>query len=157
MQKLQSIRNLIAANRIKTALTHLEQLVKPEVEVYDAVILFQSRYHRLKQQQSAGIISQEDATVEQNQIAGGMLNYLSTLQEDDLRTEMPAETVVPAYLADLDALEAAGKKRQAELLIRKINKIKEALLLEDDPSRQFRYEVQLEELEAQLLRLKGDN
>lgn len=57
-------------------------------------------------------------------------------------------------LMRLDELEQKGYRRQAELLVRKLHKIQEALILEDDPTRQMRFELQVEQTEKQLERVR---
>lgn len=55
---------------------------------------------------------------------------------------------------EIEKLERQGVKRQLELFIRRLNRIREALAVETDPSLQFKYEVRIEDMEKQILSLK---
>ncbi len=57
-------------------------------------------------------------------------------------------------IEELEQLEKEGLKTHAELLIRKLSRIREALALETDPSRQFRYEIQIEQTQKEIAELK---
>ena len=59
-----------------------------------------------------------------------------------------------SFSQELDALERDGLQEQAELLAKKLFKLKKALILETDPARQFTYETQIEECEAALQAIK---
>ncbi|MDX1665881.1 MAG: caspase family protein [Saprospiraceae bacterium] len=71
--------------------------------------------------------------------------------ESDL---MYTDTAGNEYQLRIAELERAGRKRLAELLIEKIQRIQEALILEDDPTRIMRYEKQIAEADKQLKDLK---
>lgn len=59
-----------------------------------------------------------------------------------------------SFSIDLQRLEQAGLKSQAEIIIKKLNRLNEALLMETDISVQFKYEHLVEKLEKQLAALK---
>jgi hypothetical protein len=56
--------------------------------------------------------------------------------------------------SDLDLLDQIGLKSQAELLVKKLNRIREALAIETDPGRKFQYEAQIEQIEKDIAELR---
>lgn len=67
----------------------------------------------------------------------------------------PAGPLAPPEPSDFDQLGQEGLQAQAGLLVKKLNRIREASAIETDPARQFQYEVQIEQLEQQIAELKG--
>lgn len=61
----------------------------------------------------------------------------------------------PPEPSDFDQLDQAGLQAQAELLAKKLNRIRQASAIETDPARQFQYEVQIEQLEEEIGELRG--
>jgi hypothetical protein len=57
--------------------------------------------------------------------------------------------------ADLGQLSQEGLREQAELLVRKLNRIRRELAIETDAGRKFQYEMQIEQLEKEIAELKG--
>jgi hypothetical protein len=56
--------------------------------------------------------------------------------------------------SDLDLLDQIGLKSQAELLVKKLNRLREALAIETDPERKFQYEAQIEQIEKDIAGLR---
>jgi hypothetical protein len=57
--------------------------------------------------------------------------------------------------ADLGQLGQQGLQEQAELLVRKLNRIRQELAIETDAGRKFQYEMQIEQLEKEIAELKN--
>lgn len=56
---------------------------------------------------------------------------------------------------DLSALEIENLENRAKLLTQKVDKLKDALIIETDAARQFQYEIQIDELETQVQKIKN--
>jgi hypothetical protein len=80
-------------------------------------------------------------------------------EEAARRWRLPAEEAkakgAPFSLSELERLEREGLGRQAELLLKKLGRIREALAVATDPSTQFKYEVDIENIEKELAQLRN--
>ena len=119
------------------------------------------RYNRSTKDFNSGL-----SIMEQRNIAYARIRYALTQMIDDLKQEdigiayetgkqMEYEnTKGETIQLDLEQLEQKGLQQRATLLIEKIHRLQEALDLEDDPTRSFKYEKQLEQAEEQLRVIK---
>lgn len=145
-----------ATKDLKGALEALLQGVKSTSNIHIDALNLLGQYHQLQREKITGIIATEQADLRFRQLLNGFLQLVDLVSEEDL-SETPQ--VALTYYIDqsakpialnLTALEQEGLRRQAELIMRKLNKLKEALLLAADASVQFKYEEEIEKLEAQL-------
>jgi|GEM_PF-5231935 len=122
------------------------------------LILLQARYNSLKKDKMRGVISNENVKLNLNRITSSLLEFISGLSEGDLKKVDPDPVLRKLsytdrqgnqFLLHLNELEASGLKSQAEFLVKKLNKLQEALILESDPTRQLRYETQIEAAEQE--------
>ncbi len=120
------------------------------------------QYHQLKREQIKKTLSSEEEGLRFRQLLDSLLQLIDQITDADRVGEDKAATTyyvdqkVEPIALDLAALEQEGRRRQAELIIKKLNRLREALLLATDVSVQFKYEHEIEQLEAQLRELKGD-
>ena len=150
-----------AAKDLKSALEELLNGVKESAAIHKDGLHLLGQYNRLQREKIIRIISADQAGLRFRQILDGFLQLADDITDADV-IEQPKSTVT--YYIDqktnpiplnLEALEQEGLRRQAELIIRKLNKLKEALLLATDASVQFKYEQEIAELEKQLREMRS--
>jgi len=76
--------------------------------------------------------------------------YVLKENEANLEWKIPTAQINTNLQKDNFNLIDEGLKSQAALFGKRLNRIREALALEDDPSRQLKYEMQIERIEKQL-------
>lgn len=80
------------------------------------------------------------------------LMLLPILKQSRATASAPPVGFAPA---ELGQLSQQGLQEQAELLVRKLNRIRQELAIETDAGRKFQYEMQIEQLEKEIAELKG--
>ena len=138
------LKEQIAKNQFSEVFVQLKQQLGPTGADLNTVINLQGQFHSMEREQMQGLVSKEEASLTINRIRNALLSIIDELPEQPLPVEQD----------DLAELEASGWNTEAQLIVKKINRIREALVLEDDPARQFKYEQQVEKLENQLRALK---
>lgn len=149
----QDLKNL-AIRQLKEAIEKLISTINSSSPIHNDALNLLSQYNQMKRSEITRTVSDEQLNLRFNQIMDGFLNLVNQLEASDLAQNEVSAT--NSLVTDLEALEQKGLRRQAELLIRKLNKLNEALLLSTDASEQFKYEEQIKDLENQLKKLKGD-
>lgn len=150
-----------AVKDLKGAIEELLLQVNNTSSIHRDALNLLGQYHHLQRAQITQTTSSEQAGLRFRQLLDGFLQLVDLLSEEDLAQSPKSTTTY--YLdqkdnpipLDLEALEQEGLRQQAELIIRKLNKLKEALLLATDASVQFKYEHEITKLEEQLRGLKG--
>ncbi len=161
LAELKAYLKELIAKDIKKAIELFKQHLLPDSSKTNDLILLESRYNSTKDSQNLGLVTFEQANRAFNQIKHALLDYIDDLEEEEVRlAETTTEKITynnakgEQILLDLSQLEQAGFKKRAELIIKKLNKLKDALVIETDAARQFQYETQIEDLETQLKEIK---
>lgn len=155
MPNLQAVKNQLKAaltEGLEAALEAIEKTISINSKRYDDLVHQQNRLSDLAKNIHLGTISGDDANLTKAQISQALLYLIDQLKETDLKEA--TGQVAPFTLSELDKLEQHGLKNQAELLLRKLNRIREALAIETDPSRQVQYETQIAQAEKEVATLK---
>ncbi|MCR9290734.1 MAG: caspase family protein [Bacteroidetes bacterium] len=152
----------LAAIDLKELFDKLNEIVDSNYRKFNDLILLQGRYTGLERKMNQGVINDNSANIELNKIRNSALSFINRLTETGIkeafRPKPPSIQFVDSQgnksIIDLVKLENSGLKMQAELLIKKLNKLEKALILEDDPTRELKYEMQIEETKAKLTNIK---
>lgn len=144
------LRKHFIENELEKIFQILVDCLKENSPHKEVVYLRYSNYNSLRKDLALGIRQQADT--EMAQIRQALDFVINKMTREDLKAP-PAPAPDPDNKW-LQNLENAGLKMQAELLIKKRDRIQKALILEDEPTRQLRFEEQLEELEQQLQAIK---
>ena len=143
---------------LKKAIEQFQSYLKPNASPENDLISLLGRYNGNQKQILSGTITNDEANRIKNQIRHALLSYIDDLEEEDIefpKTSPPQKNIETDFsLSDLEKLEKVGLKEQAELLIKKLNFIKNALFIETDANRQFQYQQQIGQLEKQLAEIK---
>lgn len=156
----QQADNLLARDRQAAALDLILQHLKEDAHSRADFIQQQGRLAALERDDRRIGLSYDEKSRGRNEIRTAIRGLVMEITADELRTTpLPTSprTASPDTSptdADFAALEQQGLRRQAELLLQKINRTREALALEDDPTRQLRYETQLDRWEQEWQTLK---
>lgn len=152
----------LAAKNLDQALDTLDKNLTDHSTYRNDLIMLKGQYNNLKGDQRRGIIGSNDATLRHNRIMFSFFSLLDSLEAQDLNWKEEGGPSLSYHSntegdisLDLRKLEQEGLKNQAELLVRKLNTLNEALILETDASRKFQYEMEIEKLEKQLIDLKN--
>lgn len=150
-----------AVKDVKGAIEELLSQVESSSSIHHDALNLLGQYHLLQREQIKQTTSAEQAGLRFRQLLDGFLQLVDLLSAEHLASSIKSTTTyyidqqhTPIPL-DLEALEQEGLRRQAELIIRKLNRLKEALILATDVSVQFKYEHEIGQLEEQLRGLKG--
>lgn len=97
--------------------------------------------------------------LEEKEVVADFLSMFDTTKSDTIKLDSTKKMEYKnskgeEVLLDLEKLEKAGLKGQADLIIKKLNHIKKARIVETDASKQFQYDVEIEEMEKQLKEIK---
>jgi TonB family protein len=87
MKTLQTIQNDLRGfvpQGTETTIAELKKLLKPGTQKHNDLILLESRHEEVNRKLLQGIVSQEDATLEYNNIRKDLLNFINDLNESDL-------------------------------------------------------------------------
>lgn len=80
-QLKEQLQQLISNNKIKEALVHLLRLTKNgESDMHNQAILLTNRWNRLKTEKRSGIISSENANIQQNRIMAALLSFMEDIE-----------------------------------------------------------------------------
>ena len=147
----------------------LDQQVATEAGAYDDLILQKARFNSAKNDLHRGVVTQEESNISFARIRAALLHLIDHLNPSDLKPlaasndikEEGAESLFyqsgdQVVALDLYDLEQHGLKRQAELLLRKLNKLRERYLLIQgtDVAKEFVLEEQIAQAEEQLDQIK---
>lgn len=151
-----SLKKHLSLNDFKAFFEAFNKVVDPGCEAYQMAILQQGRLARVKNQERSGVISDADADRTYNRVRYALIETVDGLDVKDLISGSQSSTVKsesssPNSISDA---EKAGLKSQLSLLVERMNRIREALALETDPSRKFAYEKQIQNLEAEIEAIK---
>ena len=119
------------------------------------------RYNRAKKAAQMNLSSAEQLNRTFAQVSYALTQMIDGLEEKNI-TLPDGKTPKIEYqnskgeqvLLDLGKLEQSGLKEQATLLVKKLNHLKKARIIETDASQQFKYDLQIEEIEQQLEMVK---
>lgn len=162
-EQKNEFKQLIVQN-MDYAFNELEEFFRQAPALYNTLLLQKASYEDFKNSRRMGVLSEEHEMLLTNRIRKNLIDLVDNVNENifisasknnkkqNVDYSKLAEITINA---DLKQLEAQGLKRQAELLIKKLNRLQEALILEDDPNRQFKYEHQIKQIEKQLKNLQS--
>ena len=167
--KLKSELKLILGESLEKALTQIEEFILPHTPVFDELVIQKSRFNSCTNDLHRGVINQEESNISFARIRVALLHLINNLNQEDLKPlrltddikESPTSSLYyqsgnQVVALDLYHLEQSGLKRQAELLLRKLNKLRERYLLiqDTDAAKEFVLEEQIAQAEAQLDQIK---
>lgn len=151
------LKDLVAEGESKKALDLFKQHLQKDASIENELIQLTARYNRNDKDVKRSLVSNDNAKMELARINYALTSYIDDLEEEDVQfppIEVSATETVTRSVSTLSALEQEGLDMQAQLLQKKINRIRKALILETDASREFAYEEQVADLEAQLGEIK---
>lgn len=137
-----------ARKDLKRLFRELEQVLGDDSRRRDDLIILESRYHNIEQQQMLGTVSFDQISLVTNQIRQGILNMIDNIEQEDLKSG------IVTVASEIEALEREGMSNMEKLIVRKINFIQEKLLIETDASVQFKYQIEIDQLKEQLQKLR---
>ena len=155
MATLEQTKNTLKQSLVKDMAEGIEaflEVLSTHSRRYNELLLQVGRFNQIKSEIRTGIIEPEDARIVKAQIAHALHSQIDELEEKDLKVQPIRD---PTLLDGINELEREGLNAQLELLVKKRNRIQEALAIENDPSRQFQYETQIERLNKQIAELKN--
>ncbi len=145
-----TIRQLIAEGRLEEAIKALASFVP------DEAILLQGRLAGLNRQNNAGLLSYDEYARKLAQISAAALDLIKKAPDTDAVTQLgKASPQTRATTTGLSSLEADGLKKSLELIIRRLNAVREAHALAVDANQRFAYEQQIAKLEKDIADLKA--
>ena len=153
----KQLKDLVAAGESKKALDLFTNHLRPDASLENELIQLTARYNRNDKDVNRGLVSNDNAKMELARINYALTSYIDDLEEEEVQfqhLEVPEIEIVDDTMPTLSALEQEGLNMQAQLLQKKINRIRKALILETDAAREFAYEEQVADLEAQLGEIK---
>jgi hypothetical protein len=117
---------------------------------YNDFILIFAQFNSLSKKINQNTISEADATLTTNKLRNSTLAFIDKLKEPDLNI-----TFSSSSSSTHEDIEIKGLENQLVLLTKKLNLIEKKLILEDDPTRILRYELDKEETETKILEVKN--
>ena len=149
------LKDLVLADEIKNALELFKKHLHPASEKEKDIILLTSRFNAVTRDINQGIVTRDQANRDFARIRYALTSYIEDLAESDVQfPDEKQNTFEASATSKLSDLEQRGLIKQAELLQKRINRLRRALALETDPSRQFKYEEEIIDLEAELTMIK---
>lgn len=106
------------------------------------ISLYQANFNITKSEFLKSLIDHDTFAKMQAKVSAGLRDLLPLMSPQDFKV-LPSD------------LEREGLFRQLDLCVRKLQKMKEAIILETDPSRLFAYEQQVDHLEKQIAEIKS--
>lgn len=146
LAKLQQHLRELLVKDLERCIKHFLSLVSEKARLCEDLTQLSARYNYSKGENLGGRMSAEDYNTERNKMTTAMIDYFSNLEAEDLKPGI----IDTSLEMDWEKLEREGRTKLAELLVEKINRLREALIFEDDPTRQMKYERDLAQSEAQL-------
>lgn len=152
---------LLIAKDIEKAIETFNQYLDPASSLVNDLILQSAGYNSTKTSHNRDIITFDQANRTFNHIRFALLGYIDSLELEDVIFKTTSSEKIEynntkgkRILLNLSQLEQSGLKKRAELIIKKLEKLNTALVIEVDAARQFQYETQIEDLENQLTEIK---
>jgi hypothetical protein len=146
------------AEDIKACLDAFDQVLSKDSRRYNDLIMQKAKFTAIRKDSAIDLISNSDLELSYAKVRNGLLYLIDELKEADLAAAAPPPTAPsPEGLfttSDFDRLEQQGLKSQAELLQKKLNLLREALAIEDDPTRILKYETQIAKAEKEIENLR---
>lgn len=142
------LKEKIAKNQFEEVFEALKQQLGASKTALNNLISLQGQFQEARGEALLGRRNLEDTNLIFNRIRTALLLIIDELPDKTTENEGSQKST------EVSDLERSGWNTQTALLVKKINRIREALILEDDPGRQFKYEQQIEQLETQLQQLK---
>ena len=143
---------MLSHNRFNDFFTYLTEVIDPRAPIMEDIIYYQGQIRDIEEKQAAGLTYAQDSQVQHNQVRRALIGLVRKLKSPDLMGQVPPQEE-PASPAISDA-EIKGIREQIDLLTLRMNRIRKALAMETDPSRQFAYEQQIKDIEDEILTLK---
>lgn len=128
----------------------LNKSLNTESRRYNDFILIFAQFNSLSKKINQNTISEADATLTTNKLRNSTLAFIDKLKEPDLNI-----TFSSSSSSTHEDIEIKGLENQLVLLTKKLNLIEKKLILEDDPTRILRYELDKEETETKILEVKN--
>ncbi len=147
----QSIRVSISKNSLEEVFNTLRSEINPSSQAGTDLTLLQARFNQWNREAIIqGSLLPEEKKVQYNQILQGLTAFLDRVETTDLKSSIKREEFSEEHLnyrLDLQRLEAEGLKSQADLLIRKLNFLKDRFLQIQgtDAAQEFKLEEQIRE------------
>lgn len=152
-QLKQELKRALAQD-LEKVFSLFEKVLAPKASVRNDLILQQGRFWEARRASNRGTATREETDLAMARIRAALLHLIDDLDVDDV-SSTPGKTTLSSFTdQELEKLEEHGLRTQAQLLVRKINRLREALAVAVDPGVLLKYEVDLEKAEAELAKVR---
>jgi hypothetical protein len=156
------VRQLIGREEYDTAFDLLDDTLKDESTLKADLLAQQAKLNRTRRNHERGTLTQQDAEAAFTQVVYALETLLKELEAPELRADalpvtFPADASTAtqaAYSDTIRATEKEGLEKQAALLQRKLNTLRQARITAYDAEQKFSLEEQIRELETQIKKVK---
>lgn len=175
MSRIDQIRELVVKAKIPKALKELRSLTEQyglDEDYENQLVSLQSRHTSYKNNEMAGIMDPRDLTLEKNRLVAAVNYYISNIEDDlpeEALAEQPAASAPPPnqHTAGSTAGPAAPSEpvmspeealaKEIEVLTanishntKKLEFLRDKLIIESNPSTQFNLETEIDKAEKEL-------
>jgi len=175
MSRIDQIRELVAKAKIPKALKELRSLTEQyglDEDYENQLVSLQSRHTSYMNNEMSGLMDPRDLTLEKNRLVAAVNYYISNIEDDlpeEALVEQPAVTTPPntqqagvanpgptapteAIMSPEEALAKEIENLSANIShnTRKLEFLREKLIIESNPSTQFNLETEIEKAEKEL-------
>jgi hypothetical protein len=167
MPKIQDLSALKTAVRKSMAKEDYEQVfdLLDDVLIEDSplksdLLAQQAKLNRTRRNRERGTLNGQDAETAYTQVLYAVETIIKEIESDAVRADaFPLQWSAPEAASPasdtVSALEREGLEKQAELLQRKLNSLKQAQITAYDAAQKFALEEQIRELEETLVGIRG--
>lgn len=147
------LKKLIASDEFEKAFEILGNAVNEDATVANTLISLQGQYNGIRKQQNQGTVSDDFAARTFNRIRVALTDITDKLELDDLNAGYLQPEIgnnVGNVTSNISALERHGLENQIQILIQKLNFLREQQAISSDASQKFMLKMQIEEAEKQI-------
>ena len=155
------LRQLIGREDYDSAFDLLDDTLKDGSDLKADLLAQQAKLNRPRRTHERGTLTQQDAEAAFTQVVYALETLLKELEAAELRADaLPAKlpleeaTASPQSQNTISKVEKEGLEKQAALLQRKLNSLRQARITAYDAAQKFALEEQIQELETQLEEVK---
>ena len=155
------VRQLIGREAYDTAFDLLDDTLKEGSTLKTDLLAQQAKLNRTRRNQERGTLTMQDAEAAFTQVVYALETLLKELEAAELRADafpitLPSEEAAapPQPHNSISKVEKEGLEKQATLLQRKLNSLRQARITAYDAAQKFALEEQIQEVETQLEEIK---
>jgi Effector-associated domain 11 len=89
MMTTKELRELIGAGKTRKVIEHLKTIPNLDSDVQQSIVLLASRFAEQQRQKNLGTVSNQESSIELNQINLSLLNVIDEIGDKELTTNMP--------------------------------------------------------------------